>query len=613
MITHDSTFETLATAPVKQTDVVVARQINDPYGFYDDTSVVWRSSTVLMSAQLDAVGQFLGVATKKAVVKLLGIISDASVGDLFHIRYGLYKMGVLDYNYNWTGTAGASSSTKIGSEGTITNMATNPSLESGSASVEVRRNLFENPALTGGSTNANGTSIYYGSGGTGSGTLSLIDGVQTVNATAISGGYRKTGIQLSSCSKAFVNGEKYTLSVNVTNLNVPAGLTAKLFIEDYNGTSYNSSSTVITAPGVVSVTRTVSGSISSFGAWIWFESATDWSGIASISFKEVVAEAHACVLPYFSGSSNTWQSQDLVPSWVGAPNNSQSILTGVAPTNVTQTGSINKVWLSTDGPYSGQKFMRALILSDDAYASYFYTNDYSPFGVGNIASHSVMVRINRTIPVDIRFPGSLSATGWSSIINRTANMWEEAKVVGGTEDADTQRWIRPWTNSGDYWVTTPTLLDVDAHYAVSGVYDGGYFDGDTIDGGFEYISQGFFHIDSMSFDYEANSTLITMYDHMWLAGQASYTETNLSSGFVYPTTVAGLAQQMASAVGVDLMADFSSLPNASYNILVDPFATISNATLQTVIQEIAATTGTTARISDTTLVFKPYTINRSML
>lgn len=136
---------------------------------------------------------------------------------------------------------------------------------------------------------------------------------------------------------------------------------------------------------------------------------------------------------------------------------------------------------------------------------------------------------------------------------------------------------------------------------------------DTDVSAFEYISQGYYLVEDVAFDYEAGSTTITMYDYMWKAKNTPYTNFAALSGFTFPATVESLATQMAAAIGADLMPGFSSLPNASYNILVDPFATISNATIQTVIQEIAAATGTTARVSDTTLIFKQYTLNRSML
>ncbi len=130
----------------------------------------------------------------------------------------------------------------------------------------------------------------------------------------------------------------------------------------------------------------------------------------------------------------------------------------------------------------------------------------------------------------------------------------------------------------------------------------GLYNTDPSVSGFDYISEGFFIVDSIAFDYEAGSTTVTLYDHMWTASRTPYT-----TGIVtYPLTVTELAQGMASTLGLDLMADFEVLPNASYEIAEDLYANLSNATLQTVIQEIAASTGTTARVSDTTLTFVSY-------
>lgn len=136
----------------------------------------------------------------------------------------------------------------------------------------------------------------------------------------------------------------------------------------------------------------------------------------------------------------------------------------------------------------------------------------------------------------------------------------------------------------------------------------GLYNSDPSVVGYDYISEGFYVIDNVSYDYDAGSTTVTMYDYMWGASNTPY-----ATGFTYPATVAQLAQQVASAIGANLMTGFGSLPNASYNILVDLYANISNATMQTVIQEIAATTGTTARISDTTLVFDTFNIDPEVL
>lgn len=141
----------------------------------------------------------------------------------------------------------------------------------------------------------------------------------------------------------------------------------------------------------------------------------------------------------------------------------------------------------------------------------------------------------------------------------------------------------------------------------------GIYDTDIAVLAFNYISQGFFVVDEVAFDYEAGSTTITMYDHMWTAQNTSYKATADTSGFSFPATVQEFAEQMAAAIGVELMPGFGSLPNSDYSILVDPYISISNATIQTAIQEIAATTATSAHMTDTTLVFSPFALTREVV
>lgn len=137
----------------------------------------------------------------------------------------------------------------------------------------------------------------------------------------------------------------------------------------------------------------------------------------------------------------------------------------------------------------------------------------------------------------------------------------------------------------------------------------GLFINDPSISGFIYLSEGFFLVENVAYDYEAGSTTVILYDHMWRAKETSYSNTTDVTGFTFPATIEDFAGQLASAIGVDLMPGFSSLPNASFVIDADPYANISGATLQSAVQEIAAATGTTARISDATLTFSQYSVN----
>lgn len=126
--------------------------------------------------------------------------------------------------------------------------------------------------------------------------------------------------------------------------------------------------------------------------------------------------------------------------------------------------------------------------------------------------------------------------------------------------------------------------------------------------GYNNISEGFYVVSSVSYDYDSGETTYLLYDWMWTATNTPYT-----TSFTYPCTVLSLATQVAAALGVDLDTNFHNLPNATYTIADDLYANISNATLQTVIQELAQSTGTTARFSDTTLIFSQFSVSSEVL
>lgn len=141
----------------------------------------------------------------------------------------------------------------------------------------------------------------------------------------------------------------------------------------------------------------------------------------------------------------------------------------------------------------------------------------------------------------------------------------------------------------------------------------GLYNNDPSATGFDYLSEGFFLVETIDYDYEAGSTTVTLYDHMWRAGKLVYSSVVGTDTIDYPITVEDFATHIATLLNVDLMTGFASLPNSQYNIAVDLYSSISRATIQNVIQDIAGATGTTARISDTTLVFSQYSVSSENL
>lgn len=130
---------------------------------------------------------------------------------------------------------------------------------------------------------------------------------------------------------------------------------------------------------------------------------------------------------------------------------------------------------------------------------------------------------------------------------------------------------------------------------------------------FEYTSQGFFIVDTINYDYEAGSTTVTMYDHLWSAKNTLYKDAVSQFEFIYPCTVTELATKVCNSINVNLDPNFANLPNADYTITEDLYSNISNFNIQSVINEIASATGTTARISDTTLTFSQYDVSSENL
>lgn len=136
----------------------------------------------------------------------------------------------------------------------------------------------------------------------------------------------------------------------------------------------------------------------------------------------------------------------------------------------------------------------------------------------------------------------------------------------------------------------------------------GLYDEDSSVIGFNYVSHGFYQVETIDYDYEAGSTTLILYDYMWQAGKMLYVEQIPADAINFPTTVEFLAGYIAGILNVDLDSNFPNLPNADYEIQEDLYTLISGTTIKNVIAEIAGATGTTARFTDYTLKFSQYEV-----
>lgn len=201
----------------------------------------------------------------------------------------------------------------------------------------------------------------------------------------------------------------------------------------------------------------------------------------TLEFGDVLVERGRALLPFFDGSYNTWESNDLVEEWVGTAGNSASRLVGMNPSGVSNGSEpkYNPCWLSTDNPYHGDYFVRCLVTNDDDYASYIDVTPTINTLVGRRVTGSVRVRTSKPIAIDVRYRGQVSVVGWNSDTIRPVGVWEEARATG-VQNTNNDRWIRPWTQSVPLGNQNfGALVDVDAAMFTVGGYSGDYFDGDS--------------------------------------------------------------------------------------------------------------------------------------
>lgn len=358
----------------------------------------------------------------------------------------------------------------------VMNMATNPGLEVGSTTIQVRRNLCVDPRATS-AVSASGVNIgwrqqWYGDTGY-AGSTSLQTGDTPFGAGTF---VRKTWTSVipqntgnfsfqftervgpgSTLLYPCLSEQAYAVSFWL-RASFPVTGTVQAIISDASGTQLSiqtSSPQTLTLNEWTRVTyRFVTPLNAAFMSLRHAASAGNPTLGGTLDGTGLMVEAHRVILPYFDGTFNEWQSPDLTPAWTGTTNASQSVLNGIIPAGVTGVSSstANKVWLSSDRPYGGTKFARAFVLRDDDSAAYFYLNDYSRFGEGKTATHSTMIRVSHTISgIDVRYPGgatmSAPTSTWASNITPPVDVWREARVTG-VEATDGQRWVRPWTYSG---------------------------------------------------------------------------------------------------------------------------------------------------------------------
>lgn len=346
-----------------------------------------------------------------------------------------------------------------------TNFSTNPSFENGNGTVEIRRNHVPNPSFR---VDTSGWGLYTANG---SPTIYNVSGVPWGRALGwnFSVDLPATSLVYRDLGAAFA-GTK-TLSYWIwQNSGSSVTFSARTGGADLGTTSVPTNTwTRVRATGTISVNGTVA-----------MRNTTTIPAGTSVRVSGFLLEDTSADLPYFDGAYNEWQSADLAPSWTGSASNSASILSGVPPTNI-YTNAPLRTWLSSDSPNHGRKFARSLVITDSDSA--ISPTDTSGIPSGDLRTSMLSIRSSAAIDVSMRWrtsSGTNFATAGSDE-SLAVNTWKEVVRSGSPATVN--------ANLGIFLAATQIsvgdIIDVDNHYSIAGSYSGEYFDGNSIDGGWE--------------------------------------------------------------------------------------------------------------------------------
>lgn len=254
-------------------------------------------------------------------------------------------------------------------EGTLTNLATNPSFEASATTTEVRRNLFTNPRVGSAATGWN----YYWTAGTF--TVARVTdlsgypgGVTTgYRAECTAGATAHGGFLVGSLGTAPVTpGTTYTASLYVKN-NFSGTMRLSFDWKTSGGAAISTTSGVdVSVPANTVVRLSVTGVAPATAAYFLataYQSASRTWGIGdTVEASCFLLESVASVLPYFDGAYSAGHpDSDLTASWTGAANASDSVLRGPALTNCGPgDGNSARIVRSAQWAESGSTSLRVI-------------------------------------------------------------------------------------------------------------------------------------------------------------------------------------------------------------------------------------------------------------
>ena len=384
----------------------------------------------------------------------------------------------------------------------LTNLATNPSFETASGTVEVARNLAVNPSfeavsgtvearrnqfpvprpaagnatfanMTASTGTADGPSVaptqYWR--GTASAVTSSTGVDTTANATTTAAGTKTLSAWVRSSLAHSVNlGAIGAGAAGVTTVSQP---TVVLAANTWTRVSFTGT---FTATGLVGLRVRNVGAVS-----------MPIGGTFDIG--AVMVEDGPALLPFFDGVASP--DTDLTAAWTGAVNNSASVLNGVGVDNTTNPGpSVARAFSSTGWASAGSKSLRIVPIAESANTSMFVAGSSSALtglGVTFVAgqTYTVMAKCRllaaQTGTLDgsarkirVTYDGTGGSNFFSAAAPNAAGVTTLSITFTVPADATNCRvhlYNGALQGNGDVWW--------DDLLIVQGAYAGPYFDGST--------------------------------------------------------------------------------------------------------------------------------------
>jgi hypothetical protein len=371
----------------------------------------------------------------------------------------------------------------------LTNLATNPSFETGSGTVEVRRNLVTNPRAA--------SSTGWSAAGV-STTFTTVDGPFGVSITAVQGNFDAAGDRIFFETSTSLAAGTYTASMYVR---APVGKSIRVSALGFGGSPSYAAGLAVEGTGEwqrQDVTFAAPG-----GSGFRIEARQNVaSADGTVQLTALLVEASPVLRDYFDGSTSA--GGDFTYAWTGTANASASVQNAVGVTGAS--GGVGRaVFQSQQWAESGTKSLR--IRSTGANTSGTNANGAIVARNDSTAMATLSGGVTYTAVATVR----LESPQTGSILDTKARRMWLSNDLGSSVAASSPQAPNEAGEHRIVWTfTTATGIDSgsmllylgggtaagssdvwwDDFALIEGTYTGDYFDGNTPEGVYRYAWTG---------------------------------------------------------------------------------------------------------------------------